>query len=132
MWVYSITNIPQHMVLLGQTSKESQKPLIRIDVILPLDRPRRFWFRGITMHFIWTLIIGLIIGAVAKLLMPGKDPGGIIVTMLLGVAGSLVATYLGQALGWYPEGSSAGFIASVIGAMILLFLYRLFRGRKTA
>ena len=82
------------------------------------------------MHFIWTLIIGLIIGAVAKFLMPGKDPGGIIVTMLLGVAGSLLATYLGQAMGLYPEGSSAGFIMSVIGAMILLFIYRLIKGRS--
>jgi len=84
------------------------------------------------MHLLWTLIIGLIIGAVAKLLMPGKDPGGIIITMLLGVAGSLVATYLGQAIGWYGEGSPAGFIASVIGAMLLLFLYRLFARRSTA
>ena len=84
------------------------------------------------MHLLWTLIIGLVIGAVAKLLMPGKDPGGIIITMLLGVAGSLVATYLGQAIGWYPPGSPAGFIASVIGAMLLLFIYRLFARRTTA
>jgi uncharacterized membrane protein YeaQ/YmgE (transglycosylase-associated protein family) len=82
------------------------------------------------MHVIWTLIIGLIVGAVAKLLMPGKDPGGIIITMLLGVAGSFVATYLGRAAGLYQEGSSAGFIMSVIGAMILLLLYRLFIKRK--
>lgn len=84
------------------------------------------------MHLLWTLIIGLVIGAVAKLLMPGKDPGGIIITMLLGVAGSLVATYLGQAIGWYQPGSGAGFIASVIGAMLLLFIYRLFARRTTA
>ncbi len=83
------------------------------------------------MHLLWTLLIGLIIGAVAKLLMPGKDPGGIIVTMLLGVAGSFVATYLGQALGLYRDGSSAGFIMSVIGAMILLLIYRLFKRRST-
>jgi uncharacterized membrane protein YeaQ/YmgE (transglycosylase-associated protein family) len=82
------------------------------------------------MSVIWTLLIGLIIGAVAKLLMPGKDPGGIIITMLLGVAGSFVATYLGRALGLYRDGSSAGFIMSVIGAMILLFIYRLFKGRS--
>jgi uncharacterized membrane protein YeaQ/YmgE (transglycosylase-associated protein family) len=82
------------------------------------------------MHFIWTLIIGLVIGAVAKLLMPGKDPGGFIITILLGIAGSVVATYLGQALGWYQDGSGAGFIASVIGAMLLLFLYRMFTGRS--
>lgn len=84
------------------------------------------------MHLLWTLIIGLIVGAVAKLLMPGKDPGGIIVTMLLGIAGSFVATYLGQAIGLYREGSSAGFIASVLGAMLLLFIYRLFKRKPTA
>jgi uncharacterized membrane protein YeaQ/YmgE (transglycosylase-associated protein family) len=83
------------------------------------------------MHILWTLIIGLVIGAVAKLLMPGKDPGGFIITMLLGIAGSFLATYLGRALGWYREGASAGFIASVIGAIILLIIYRLFKGRST-
>jgi uncharacterized membrane protein YeaQ/YmgE (transglycosylase-associated protein family) len=84
------------------------------------------------MSILWTLIIGLIVGAVAKLLMPGKDPGGIIITMLLGIAGSFLATYLGRALGWYREGASAGFIMSVIGAIILLALYRMFRGRTAA
>ena len=83
------------------------------------------------MHVLWTLIIGLVIGAVAKFLMPGKDPGGIIITMLLGVAGSFVATYLGRAMGWYSEGSGAGFLMSVIGAMLLLFIYRLLKGRST-
>jgi uncharacterized membrane protein YeaQ/YmgE (transglycosylase-associated protein family) len=83
------------------------------------------------MHVLWTLFIGLIIGAVAKLIMPGKDPGGIIITMLLGVAGSFVATYLGRAAGMYGEGSTAGFIMSVIGAIILLAIYRLFKGRTT-
>ncbi len=83
------------------------------------------------MHLLWTLIIGLVIGAVAKLLMPGKDPGGIFITILLGIAGSFVATFLGQSLGWYRDGSSAGFIASVIGAMLLLFIYRLFRRNST-
>ena len=81
---------------------------------------------------LWTLFIGLIIGAVAKLLMPGKDPGGWIVTILLGIAGSFVASYLGRLLGWYQEGQSAGFIMSVLGAILLLFLYRLFIGKKTA
>lgn len=84
------------------------------------------------MHLIGTLIIGLVIGAVAKLLMPGKDPGGFIITILLGIAGSFIATYLGQRIGWYGPESSAGFIMSVVGAMLLLFLYRLFAGRKTA
>ena len=77
---------------------------------------------------IWVLVIGLVVGAIAKLLMPGKDPGGCIITILLGVAGAFVASYLGQALGWYQPGQPAGFIGSVIGAMILLLLYRfLFR-----
>ena len=79
---------------------------------------------------IWTLVIGLVIGAVAKLLTPGRDPGGCIITMLIGIAGSFVASYLGQALGWYEQGETAGFIASVIGAMLLLLLYRLIAGRR--
>ncbi len=81
---------------------------------------------------IWTALIGLIIGAVAKFLMPGKDPGGWIVTMLLGLAGSFIAGYLGRVLGWYKEGQSAGFIMSVVGAILLLYLYRLFVAKKTA
>ena len=79
------------------------------------------------MHILYTLIIGLIVGVVAKLLMPGKDPGGMIITALLGVAGAMVATFLGRALGLYAEGSSAGFIMSVIGAILLLAVYRMFR-----
>ena len=80
---------------------------------------------------IWTLVIGLVIGAVAKLLMPGKDPGGCIITILLGVAGAFVAGYIGRVAGWYQPGQPAGFIASVIGAMILLLLYRMIAGRRT-
>jgi uncharacterized membrane protein YeaQ/YmgE (transglycosylase-associated protein family) len=77
---------------------------------------------------IWILVIGLVVGAIAKLLMPGKDPGGCIITMLLGIAGAFVASYLGQAVGWYQPGEPAGFIASIIGAILLLLLYRfLFR-----
>jgi uncharacterized membrane protein YeaQ/YmgE (transglycosylase-associated protein family) len=77
---------------------------------------------------LWILLIGLVVGAIAKLLMPGKDPGGCIITMLLGIAGAFVASYLGQALGWYQPGQPAGFIGSVVGAMLLLLLYRfLFR-----
>jgi uncharacterized membrane protein YeaQ/YmgE (transglycosylase-associated protein family) len=82
------------------------------------------------MHYLWEAIIGLIVGALAKLVMPGKDPGGIIVTMLLGMAGSFVATYLGQVIGWYKEGQSAGFIMSVVGAVILLAIYRLFKTKS--
>ena len=83
------------------------------------------------MHWLWVAIIGLIVGAIAKLLMPGKDPGGFIITMLLGIAGSFVATWIGQAIGWYGPDQNAGFIASVIGAIILLAIYHLVR-RKTA
>lgn len=78
------------------------------------------------LGWLWAFIIGLIVGVIAKLLMPGKDPGGFIVTGLLGIAGSLVATWLGQAIGWYSAGQAAGFITSIIGAVILLALYRVF------
>ncbi len=81
---------------------------------------------------LWTALIGLIVGAVAKLFMPGKDPGGWIITMLLGLAGSFIAGYLGRMVGWYQEGQSAGFIMSVLGAILLLFLYRMFIVKKTA
>jgi len=83
------------------------------------------------MHWLWIALIGLIIGALAKLIMPGKDPGGFIVTMLLGIAGSLVATWLGRALGWYQEGQSAGFVMSIVGALMLLAIYH-FARRRTA
>jgi uncharacterized membrane protein YeaQ/YmgE (transglycosylase-associated protein family) len=81
------------------------------------------------MHILWALIIGLVVGAVAKLLMPGKDPGGIILTTIIGIAGSLLAAFLGQALGWYQPGQAAGFVASVVGAILLLSIYRMFRHR---
>ena len=83
------------------------------------------------MHYLWMLLIGLIVGAIAKMLMPGKDPGGFIATILIGIVGALIAGYLGQAMGWYAQGQPAGFIASVVGAIILLFIYRLAtRGRN--
>lgn len=82
------------------------------------------------MYILWMLIIGLVVGALAKLVMPGRDPGGIIITMLLGVAGALVAGLLGRSLGWYQEGEGAGFIASIIGALILLAGYRAVIGRR--
>ncbi len=78
------------------------------------------------MHFLWMLFIGLIVGALAKLIMPGRDPGGIFVTMLIGVAGSLLAGFFGRVVGLYSPGQGAGFIMSVIGAIVLLLLYRLF------
>ena len=82
------------------------------------------------MGFIWTLIIGLVAGALAKFLMPGPDPGGIIITMLLGVAGAFVATWLGQTIGWYQAGEGAGFIGAVVGAVILLIVYRMLKRRS--
>jgi uncharacterized membrane protein YeaQ/YmgE (transglycosylase-associated protein family) len=80
------------------------------------------------LTLLWEAIIGLIVGAVAKFVMPGKDPGGIWITMILGIAGSILATYLGKLIGWYREGQAAGFIMSVVGAILLLILYRLIRG----
>ena len=84
------------------------------------------------LHFLWEAIIGLIVGAIAKLVMPGKDPGGVWITMALGVAGSLLAGFLGRAVGWYAPGQSAGFIMSIIGALILLGIYRLVKGKPAA
>ena len=81
--------------------------------------------------FIWILFIGLVIGAIAKLLMPGRDPGGCIITMLIGIAGALMASYLGEKMGIYPASGFGRFIAAVIGAMVLLLLYRLIAGRKS-
>jgi uncharacterized membrane protein YeaQ/YmgE (transglycosylase-associated protein family) len=79
------------------------------------------------MNLIWTLIIGFVVGAVAKFLMPGKDPGGFIITILLGIAGAFVASFLGRTFGLYAEGGGAGFIMSVIGAILLLLIYRVLR-----
>lgn len=84
------------------------------------------------MSIIGTIIIGLIVGVIAKLLMPGRDPGGFIITILLGIAGAFVATWIGQAIGWYEAGEGAGFIASVIGAILILAIYRAVIGRSSA
>ena len=78
------------------------------------------------MHWVWMFIVGLVVGVIAKLLMPGKDPGGFIVTGLLGIAGSFLAGYIGQAVGWYQPGQTAGWILSIVGAVVLLALYRVF------
>jgi uncharacterized membrane protein YeaQ/YmgE (transglycosylase-associated protein family) len=82
------------------------------------------------MDIFYAILIGLVVGIVAKFLLPGKDPGGFIITTLLGIAGALVAKFLGQALNWYEEGEPAGFIASVFGAILLLILYRMIFGRR--
>lgn len=77
------------------------------------------------------IVIGLLAGGIAKLLMPGKDPGGCIITILLGIAGALLAGFLGRAIGWYgPGDEGAGFIAAIVGAFVLLFIYRLIARRR--
>jgi uncharacterized membrane protein YeaQ/YmgE (transglycosylase-associated protein family) len=79
------------------------------------------------LHLLWVVIIGFVAGAVAKFVMPGRDPGGFLITTGLGIGGALVATYLGRFIGWYGEGESAGFIAAVVGAIIVLVIYRLIK-----
>jgi uncharacterized membrane protein YeaQ/YmgE (transglycosylase-associated protein family) len=83
-----------------------------------------------TMGILGWIIFGLVIGALAKLLMPGKDPGGIIVTMLLGIVGALVGGYVGQALGMYGPGDAAGFVMALLGAILLLVIYRMATGNR--
>ncbi|MGK7861067.1 GlsB/YeaQ/YmgE family stress response membrane protein [Falsiroseomonas sp. E2-1-a4] len=82
------------------------------------------------MGFIWTIIIGFLAGALAKFLMPGRDPGGFIITILLGILGAVVATWLGQAIGWYRAGEGAGFIGAVVGAVLVLAVFRAVAGRR--
>jgi uncharacterized membrane protein YeaQ/YmgE (transglycosylase-associated protein family) len=82
------------------------------------------------MHIIATIVIGLIVGALAKLVMPGRDPGGVIVTILLGIAGSFLAGMLGHAFGWYEPREAPGIIASILGAILLLGIYRAVIGRR--
>jgi uncharacterized membrane protein YeaQ/YmgE (transglycosylase-associated protein family) len=84
------------------------------------------------MSVLATIIVGLVVGAIAKLLMPGRDPGGFIITILLGIAGAFVGTFVGRALGFYRPADSAGWIMSILGAMLLLFIYRLLVGRRKA
>ena len=84
------------------------------------------------MHILVTLIVGLVVGALAKLVMPGKDPGGMLITILLGIAGAFTAGMLGHALGWYRVGEGPGIVASVIGSLILLAIYRAVIGRRPA
>ncbi len=84
------------------------------------------------MGFIWTIIIGLIAGVVAKLIMPGNnEPSGFVLTALLGVAGAVVATFLGRALGWYTPGQGAGLIGAIVGAMVVLFVWSAMSTRRT-
>ena len=76
------------------------------------------------------IVIGGVAGAIAKLLMPGRDPGGCIITVLLGVVGAFLAGWLGQQLGWYKPGEGAGFLAAIVGAFLILLVYRLIAGRR--
>ena len=80
--------------------------------------------------YIMTFIIGLVVGIIAKFLTPGRDPGGFIVTAILGIVGSFVATWLGQQFGWYQPGQTAGWIGSIVGAIILLAIYRMFSKKR--
>lgn len=82
------------------------------------------------MSIIGMIVIGLLVGIVAKFLLPGDDPGGFIVTTLIGIAGSFLAGYIGRAAGWYNEGEPIGFLASVVGAILLLLAYRMIFSRK--
>jgi uncharacterized membrane protein YeaQ/YmgE (transglycosylase-associated protein family) len=85
------------------------------------------------MSVIWTIIIGFLAGIVAKFLMPGdNEPSGFILTTILGIVGAFVASYLGQAIGWYKAGEGAGFIGAVVGAIIVLLIYGFFAGKRRA
>jgi uncharacterized membrane protein YeaQ/YmgE (transglycosylase-associated protein family) len=77
----------------------------------------------------WMIFVGLLVGALAKLFMPGRDPGGVVMTIVIGIAGSVIAGFMGRSIGWYRVGEPAGFIASIVGAILLLFLYRVLTGQ---
>jgi uncharacterized membrane protein YeaQ/YmgE (transglycosylase-associated protein family) len=101
-------------------------------ILLPINRdvsgsPGKPTWRTAMLHLIWTALIGLIVGALAKLIIPGKEPGGIFITMLIGIAGSFLGTFLGRAIGHYEPDQSAGFLMSLVGALILLGIYHLIR-----
>jgi len=82
------------------------------------------------MEILWAIIIGFIVGLLARMIMPGRDPGGILITTLIGIVGAVLATFLGRAMGWYGADQTAGFLASVVGAILLLAIFRMFRGRR--
>jgi uncharacterized membrane protein YeaQ/YmgE (transglycosylase-associated protein family) len=96
----------------------------------PATRENQYGGTGM-LHLLWTALIGLIVGALAKLIIPGKEPGGIFITMLIGIAGSFLGTFLGRAIGHYEPDQSAGFIMSLIGALILLGIYHLIKRART-
>ena len=84
------------------------------------------------MSILWTIIIGLIAGALARFIVPGQDPGGVFVSIILGIVGAVVATFLGKALGWYEPGQSAGLIGATVGAILILLVYHMFRKKSPA
>jgi uncharacterized membrane protein YeaQ/YmgE (transglycosylase-associated protein family) len=84
------------------------------------------------MSILWMMIVGFVVGALAKVLMPGRDPGGVLMTVVVGICGSLLAGVTGQSFGWYAAGEPTGFIASVLGAILLLALYRVIKPRRNA
>jgi uncharacterized membrane protein YeaQ/YmgE (transglycosylase-associated protein family) len=103
---------------------------------LPNRSARTIWqagakVGGTQMSILGWILFGLIVGALAKLVMPGRDPGGIIVTMLLGIAGAVIGGFIGRALGFYGPGEAAGWVMSFLGAVVLLAIYRMFIGRRT-
>jgi uncharacterized membrane protein YeaQ/YmgE (transglycosylase-associated protein family) len=85
---------------------------------------------GVVFHVIGWIVFGLIVGIVAKLLVPGRDPGGFVITAVIGIVGALVAGWLGRAVGWYGADDSAGFLMSIVGAVVLLLIYHALAGRR--
>jgi uncharacterized membrane protein YeaQ/YmgE (transglycosylase-associated protein family) len=94
--------------------------------------PRNQYGGTAMLHLLWTALIGLIVGAIAKLIIPGKEPGGIWITMLIGIAGSFIGTWIGRFVGHYEPDQSAGFIMSLVGALILLGIYHLIKRSQTS
>ncbi|HSK09173.1 MAG TPA: GlsB/YeaQ/YmgE family stress response membrane protein [Vicinamibacterales bacterium] len=82
------------------------------------------------MGVIGWIFFGLIVGVIAKFLMPGRDPGGFIVTIVIGIVGALIAGFIGRAIGWYDTNEGAGYLASILGAIVLLAIYRMMVGRR--
>jgi len=80
--------------------------------------------------WLWWIVIGLVAGAIAKAIVPGRDPSGCLIAILLGIGGAVLAGFLGQQLGWYRQGEGAGFIAAIVGAVVILFIYRMVASRR--
>jgi len=80
--------------------------------------------------WLWWIVIGLVAGAIAKAIVPGRDPSGCLITILLGIGGAVLAGFLGQQLGWYRQGEGAGFIAAIVGAVVILFIYKMVASRR--